>query len=188
MLFWKVKSENLTVASLRYRCLLPVKYLASLGYQSIIYSNKDDIKFHLTPEAIIFVKSFSNHDFKLAQKANDKNIPIILDICDNIFADGYAETSKTKPAANFKRMVQIASGIITTGVSLKAIIEDQLTPSIPIHIIPDANETLTDFDAYPQLLERNQSQKQKLSRLQNIIGLLKHPKQIKSYFQSISVN
>ena len=181
MLFWKVKSENLTVASLRYRCLLPVKYLASQGYQSIIYSNKDEIQFYLTPTAIIFVKSFSNHDFKLAQKAKDKNIPIILDLCDNIFADGYAETSKNKPADNFIRMVQIASVIITTGVSLKSIIEDQLTLSVPIHIIPDANETIVDFNSYSQLLEWNQSLKQKLSRIQNIIGLIKYPKQIKSY-------
>ena len=182
MLFWKVKSENLTVASLRYRCLLPVKYLASQRYQSIIYSNKDEVKFHLTPKAIIFVKSFSNHDYKLAQHAKEQNIPIILDLCDNIFADGYAETSKTKPADNFRRMVQIASMIITTGISLKSIIEDQLTLSIPIYIIPDANETIADFNAYPQLLERNQNLKQKLSRIQNIIGLVKHPKQIKSYF------
>ena len=188
MLFWKVKSENLTVASLRYRCLLPVKYLALQRYQSIIYSNKDEIKFHLKPKIIIFVKSFSNHDYQLAQQAKAKKIPIILDLCDNIFADGYAETSKTKPADNFRRMVQIASMIITTGVSLKSIIEDQLTLSIPVHIIPDANETITDFESYPQLLERNQSLKQKLSRIQNIIELIKHPKKIKSYldkFRSI---
>ena len=188
MIIWKVKSENLNVASFRYRCLIPVKYLDQKGYDCLIYSNQDKIKFDLKPEAIIFIKSFTKHDVRLAQMARQKEIPVILDICDNIFVEGYGLYSKSKPAEGFKEMVKIASAIVTTGTSLKSYIENYIDSSLPVFIVPDASETLVEFESYNNLLKANQKLKYKISQLQKIITLVKEPKSVifalKSYCQS----
>lgn len=180
MIIWKIKSENLNVASLRYRCLIPVKYLEGKGYNSLIYANQDKIKFYWKPEAIIFVKSFSKHDVKLAQLAKQKNIPIILDICDNIFVEGYGVNSKSKPAEGFQEMVKIASAIVTTGTSLKSYIESNIDSSVPIFIIPDASETIADFEDYDNLLNANQQLKDRVSQLEKVIRLFKEPQSVLS--------
>jgi hypothetical protein len=184
MLIWKVKSENVNVASLRYRSLIPVKYLNARGYDSLIYSNQDEIKFSLKPEAIVFVKSFAKHDLKLAQKARQKGIPIILDICDNIFVEGYAAHSKSNPADIFKEMAKIASAIVTTGIPLKSFIESCIDSPIPIFIIPDASETLLEFKDYGSLLKENQKFKNRVSQLEKLIILLTEPKSVVFYLKS----
>ena len=184
MIIWKIKSENLNVASLRYRCLIPVKYLDPKGYNSVIYSNQDQIKFYWKPEAIIFVKSFSKHDVRLAKIAKQKNIPIILDICDNIFVEGYAAHSKSKPAEGFQEMVKIASVIVTTGSSLKSYIESNIDSSIPIFIIPDANETIVEFESYGNLFKSNHKIKKRMSQLEKIITLFKEPRAVISFLKN----
>ncbi|PSB04124.1 glycosyltransferase [Merismopedia glauca] len=155
MLIWKSQSDNIRVASNRYRCLFPVKYLKKIGYRSLIYSGKDRIHFYLKPDAIIFVKSFTPHDLNLAQTASQLGIPIILDICDNILADDYGFQSTIKPQEFFIEMSQLASVIVTTGEALKIAIENKLNISTPILIIPDGNETILDFDEYNLMIKAN---------------------------------
>lgn len=184
MLIWKVQSENLNIASLRYRCLIPVKYLKDKKYKSLIVSNEDKIDFYLKIEAIIFIKSFTKQDLKLAQIARQKNIPIILDICDNIFAEGYAAHSKSNPANFFKEMAKIADAIVTTGTALKSCIKSCIDSSIPIFIVPDASETIVEFQSYDNLLVENQKFKNRVLQQAKIIILLRKPKAAISYLKS----
>lgn len=169
LIYWKVKSENLDVASLRYRCLLPLRYLNLQGHLSLIYSHKDEIKFHVKPGALIFVKSFTNHDLDLAKKASQEGIPIILDVCDNILVEEYSIASNYSRRENFKKMAQLASVIVTTSTALKSFLVRELSTSIPIQIVPDANETIEEFKNYRPILQNNQELKTTVSRLEKVI-------------------
>lgn len=161
MLIWKTQTLNVNVASLRYRCLLPLKYLtqplAQQGIEQTIVGSADPVP--LTPEttAIIFVKSFRDHDLETCEQAHHLGTPIILDLCDNIFIADYAADSQYVPAKNFRQMAQYAIAIVTTGEALKAQIEtalakpfpERIAPlniTTPIIVIPDASETLADIE------------------------------------------
>ena len=168
-IFWKVKSENLDVASFRYRCLLPLRHLGLQGHLSLIYSNKDDIKFYVKPQVLIFMKSFTDHDLDIAKKARKEGVPIVLDICDNIFVEGYGTATNYSPRENFKKMAKLASAIVTTGKELKGFLKKELPASMPIEIIPDANETIEEFQKYRSILQKNQDLKETVSRIEKIV-------------------
>lgn len=150
MLVWKTQTLNINVASLRYRCLLPLRYLASHGIESEMYGGMDSVK--LTPQtrAIIFVKSFHHVDVKTCDRAHQQGIPIILDLCDNIFIDGYGADSDHIPAQNFQLMAQKAAAIVTTGAAMKAEVEALLskhpvTKQPVVVTIPDGSESIDDI-------------------------------------------
>jgi hypothetical protein len=145
MLIWKASSLNINLASLRYRCLIPLHYLELYGYQSCIYSDCKQIKLKDNKsDILIFVKSFKCEDLELAKKAHELGLPVILDICDNIFIEKYTTRMDNIPSENFKEMSKVASAIVTTGIVLENVIRAEIGESIPIFIIPDGNETLED--------------------------------------------
>ncbi len=155
MLIWKTQTLNANVASLRYRCLLPLKYLANQGMAQTIYGGADLVELTRQAEAIIFVKSFRDKDVATCEQAAELGVPIILDLCDNIFIEDYAADSSYVPADNFRLMARRASAIVATGEALKAEIEralaapfsGQIAPlNIPIVVIPDGCETQLDLD------------------------------------------
>jgi glycosyltransferase involved in cell wall biosynthesis len=152
MLVWKTQTLNVTVASLRYRCLLPLRYLAQQDVSSIICPGAERIKITRQTQAIIFVKSFRAEDVEACEQAYQLGVPIILDLCDNIFIDEYAADSDYVPAANFRLMAQRACAIVTTGSAMKAEVEKALAPlglsdlSRRVVVIPDGNESLADIE------------------------------------------
>ncbi len=148
MLIWKTNSFDIKIASVRYRCLLPSRYLESHGYKSCFYAGKNQINVDglSQSDVLIFVKSFTPYDLFLSKKAKEAGIPIILDVCDNIFIDEYISKCKFKPSDIFKEMSEAASAIVTTGSALKNIIEREINSSVPVFIIPDAHETVEDVN------------------------------------------
>ena len=156
MLVWKTQTLNVNVASLRYRCLLPLRYLDKIGISSVICSGADPIKINADTQAAIFVKSFRKEDVTACEQAYQLGVPVILDICDNIFIEEYALGSDYVPAHNFLLMAQMATAIVTTGTAMKAAVEKVLidaaensisppSSSPSIVVIPDGSESLSDI-------------------------------------------
>ena len=154
-LVWKIQTLNINVASLRYRCLFPLRYLAQRGIASKIYGGMDTVKLTPQTKALIFVKSFHHVDVQTCDRAYAQGIPIILDLCDNIFIEGYGADSDHIPAQNFQIMAQQATAIVTTGAAMKAEV-DHLLSSQPMQqpnaqqpivvIIPDGSESVEDIE------------------------------------------
>lgn len=162
MLIWKTQTLNVNTASLRYRCVLPLRYLNRVGVTQRIYGGTDRVPLTAKTQAIVFVKSFRDEDVILCERAVQMGVPVILDLCDNIFIKEYAAGNNTYvPAKNFLKMAQRATAIVTTGEALQAEIKEALTePSewqsaplhkVPLFIIPDGSETLGDIDYAFQL-------------------------------------
>ena len=146
MLIWKTQTLDANLASLRYRCLLPFKYLARKGISQHIYGGTDPVKLTANTDAIVFVKSFRDEDVETCDRAAQLGVPIILDLCDNIFIPDYAADSRYVPADNFRQMAQKASAIVATGTTLKAAIETAIAPlNTPVVVIPDGCETQADL-------------------------------------------
>ena len=140
---WKLASLSPYVASVRYRAMLPILHLEERGIAAKIFSipisrNIDDL------DCLIIVKSFTPDDFFLACEANRRGIPVILDLCDNIFIDGYGKKSGVRsstPALHFAQIVRFASAVVVTTNPLADIVRSRVGEQCEVVVIPDGIET-----------------------------------------------
>ncbi len=134
---WKVSTQNLNVASVRYRALLPALALKKQRIKSRF--------FHKNPErnlrgldALVLVKSTHFKDYVFAQQAAMHGIPIILDLCDHIFVPGYTNNTLTPPGTIFASLASLAQAIVVTTEPLAAQVKAHLgNHRPPVYIIPD---------------------------------------------------
>jgi len=148
MIGWKVSSLTIDVASIRYRALLPSILLNDIHHRSHVFSDPKAIPFD-TLDVLIFVKCLTTENITLAQEAFEKGITIILDLCDNVFLDGYVSSTlpeDEKPRAVFKKMASYASAIVTPSAELAEVIKKNIESSASIHVIPDGIETETSLN------------------------------------------
>jgi hypothetical protein len=137
---WKTSTFNSELASLRYRAIFPLLALEKLGIKSEIYS-KSTPPFLADLDVLVIVKSFQLDDYWLAQEAKYRNIPIVFDLCDNIFIGKYGANSDVSPNDIFLLIASLASAITVTTEPLANVVRENVGGSIPIHIIPDGIES-----------------------------------------------
>lgn len=160
-IIWKTLEATPLIASFRHRCALPAFFLQKLGWQSIILQNGDQINKFNDIAVLIFVKTFSQQDLKLARKASLHNIPIIIDICDNIFIDNYPGTF----AKYFDEIAKISDFIVTTGDELQNLVSQRNLKKEKILIIPDQAEDIDVLESMITYLEGLRSKKFELQSL-----------------------
>jgi hypothetical protein len=141
---WKLLSANIGVASVRYRALLPALVLEGGVCKSFIFT-KPSFSNLTGLDSLVFVKSFKPEDYLLALEAYRQRIPVVLDICDNIFIEGYGkkypEMESRSPAPVFLQMSEIASAIVTSTEPLASVIRQHVPARCPVFVIPDGIET-----------------------------------------------
>lgn len=148
---WKVSTLNPALASLRYRALFPILALKRFGVKKRIIGRP-----HRTClsglDALVIVKSFTVEDYCLAQEAARRNIPIIFDLCDNVFIDQYRGKKHTSPADIFLLIASLASAVVVTTEPLAETVRRKIGSRIPVYIVPDGIETQTLLKAAKRCL------------------------------------
>ena len=187
MLVWKLQTLDVNIASVRYRCLFPLHHLSALGIQSAIYSDTEFIEFTAETQAVVFVKSFRAEDVATCQRAHQQGIPIVLDVCDNIFIEEYAIGKQFTPANNFYQMARQATAVITPTAALKAVVEEALSQHslvrMPLVVsIPDGSESLADIQRAFDLTRKQRWQRWFNQRLKasTIKQVQRRAKQVKA--------
>lgn len=148
---WKVSQLTSSVASIRYRALLPMLALESDEvcnrlFSSGLESNLDGL------DALVIVKSFTPDDLFLAQQAVGKGIRVVFDLCDNIFIDTYGRRGgSVSPVQIFDAIAAQADAVVVTTEPLAAIVR-QRTPRVQVTVIPDGIETLELLKSMGRLL------------------------------------
>lgn len=136
---WKVSTLNLALASFRYRAMLPMLALEHVGIKSKII-----LRSHRTClaglDALVFVKSLTLEDYWLAQEAARLQIPVIFDLCDNIFIDTYPSNKSSSPADIFLLIANIANAVVVTTEPLATVVREKIGERIPVYVIPDGIE------------------------------------------------
>jgi hypothetical protein len=137
---WKVSQVSTRIASVRYRGLFPLLALGASGVKSTLFddsraSNLDGL------DILVLVKPMTAGDLALAQEASSRGIPIIVDLCDNIFVDTYVGKASVIPAQTFVSIANLASIIVVTTASLAAVVKQNVTGLHEILVIPDGLET-----------------------------------------------
>lgn len=140
---WKVASLSFSVASVRYRAMLPLLALEQKGYKCRIFSDADSGQL-AELDLLVFVKSFTADDFSLAQLASARGLPVLLDLCDNIFISSYGSSAlapTTTPAQMFLAMARLASGVVVSTEPLAQVVRSRVNSAMPVYVIPDGLET-----------------------------------------------
>jgi glycosyltransferase involved in cell wall biosynthesis len=141
VLAWKVNIYDPELASVRYRCLYPGYALRQLGWQSFVLERDETISDFSTIAALIVVKAFENRDRDLVKQASGCGVPVVFDLCDNIFVKEYGGDRHGLIEANFREMARHANVIITPTEPLGRTIRTELGDGPPVVVIPDTVET-----------------------------------------------
>lgn len=156
---WKVSTLNAAMASVRYRALLPQIALEHVGIHGKVFSTASPACLN-NIDLLVIVKSFTLEDYCLAQNAVEKCIPVILDLCDNIFVEAYNSKEKIAPADFFLLIADMASAIVVTTDPLASNVSKVVGARCPIFVVPDglvSPELLAAVKRrlfWPRLLER----------------------------------
>lgn len=143
-IIWVIRRKSLSIASVRYRTILPALGIESSNFRNIfVYKNYPRIKKSTT--AVIFCKTFTPENIKFAKEAHSKGVKVFIELCDNIFLSHYTkESSALDPQEGFFEMLPYTSAIIVTANELKNTITANLPTQykdLPFFISPDGIET-----------------------------------------------
>lgn len=139
---WKVASLSFSMASVRYRAMLPLLALEQRGFKCRVFSAASSEQLDGL-DLLVIAKGFSADDFALAQQAVARGVPVILDLCDNIFVSSYGTllSSKTSPALMFIAISRLAKCVIVTTEPLAQVLRSRLGSYVPVYVIPDGLES-----------------------------------------------
>lgn len=136
---WKTSSLNSAIASLRYRALFPLLALEDLGFKNKICTRVTR-SFLVDLDVLVIVKSFTLDDYWLAQEASRLGVPVVFDLCDNIFIEEYGRGQYRSPADIFLLISSVASAITVTTQPLADVVKAKVGDTVPVYIIPDGIE------------------------------------------------
>ncbi len=166
------------MASFRYRALWPSKAICEQGEKCLITNDPARVKFTKSVHGIIFTKSFNEQSIKIAWQAHKSEVPIILDLCDNIFVPDYLNSHKgLMMVMCFKTMAQMAKAIIVPTQSLKAVVEKELDhQGPPVHVVVDCVESKEDVQRVINVLDKADASNQNIKLATSLMAARKPSK------------
>jgi hypothetical protein len=142
VILWKSSTVSPRRASFRYRVALPAIYLERLGVRSKFRSSTWFLRLRGI-QAVVISKTFETADIAIARMAQARRIPIVLDLCDNIFAEPYPVRARIV----FEQIARLASLVVTTTPALARVVANQTECPSGMVSIPDPVENLKDTRA-----------------------------------------
>jgi glycosyltransferase involved in cell wall biosynthesis len=137
---WKVASLSPGMASVRYRALLPALALQDAGVKCVVFRTGLEVNLEGL-DVLVIVKSFAAEDIILAQRAAERGIRVLFDLCDNIFIESYKSTKGAPtPVEVFCAIAAHVDCVVTTTEPLAGYVRSA-TPGVEVRVIPDGIET-----------------------------------------------
>jgi hypothetical protein len=151
---WRVRHDDVDVASVRYRCTTPAGHLRGLGFESrLSWPGVDPLR-EPRPDAVVFVKAFGEEELAIAERAPAAGVRVLLDVCDNLFAPDYPAAASGQDVRTFRAMAGVADSVTTTGPALAEVLRREVGELVPVHEIPDPVETRGDLRFAQRLVWR----------------------------------
>lgn len=119
LLGWKPKALDPNVASVRYRCLLPVQELQAREFPVTLYQESDRDRY----AGVIFSKLYDADHQALARHLKARRATIILDLCDNHFYNPYDLPVYRRARTDLLRMLELADVVVCSTPKLAEIVE-----------------------------------------------------------------
>lgn len=135
---FRVARRDTRLASVRYRALLPACALEDGSYRTSVCSS--DVPSEVHPRVAIAVKPLQAAEATWVSSMRARGVPTVVDICDNIFVDGYGGAS-SGIADSFRST--IGNGLVTVPTeALKLVLQEntEIAPGM-VKVIPDIVES-----------------------------------------------
>lgn len=143
----RLAQRRTDLASVRYRGLLPACALQDLGW-GIEFSSPEDAGVP-TADLAIAVKPLLQSESDWAQRARHSGMPLVMDLCDNIFVEGYGAQNGLI-AERFRKTVPGAIVTVPTEAMRQVVIRNTSVDGARVLLVPDIVET-------PSLLRRQRA-------------------------------
>jgi hypothetical protein len=108
MLAWKAKSSDPNVASVRYRCLIPLEALKARGFPVSLFEAGQADRY----EGVIFSKSYGAADQELARRLKARGARVALDLCDNHFYNPHGLPAYQQAGKDLLAMISLADLVV----------------------------------------------------------------------------
>ncbi|WP_439670936.1 hypothetical protein AEMCBJ_15080 [Cupriavidus necator] len=172
---WKVTTLSNHVASIRYRALFPLLALRGCDVDSRVFaaSTSDQLD---GLDLLVIVKAFSVRDVALAHAAVGKGIPVIFDLCDNVFVDSYNRNGSLSPAPILRSIAGLLSAVVVTTQPLADAVRAHLDTSAQVFVVPDGIEQpalIADAAAEMEEAKRHQRAQPLYKRIRHSPAVLK---------------
>ncbi len=133
---WIAESIDLDVASFRYRCLLPAWGLAERGHENGLFCKS--VPHPEDYDVLIIVKNASSSALEAARRFHASGKPVFVDLCDNIFVQGYlSRINPSLSADTLSSLGHFVSGAVTSTLPLARLLRNRMPHLAPISVIPD---------------------------------------------------
>ncbi|WP_341909258.1 hypothetical protein [Polaromonas sp. YR568] len=122
--------------------------------------NLDDL------DVLVIVKGLAVQDFELAQRAARRRVPLVLDLCDNIFASGYGQSTAALaplPGDVFAAIAQSACAVVVSTAPLAELVRQHVANPPSVLVIPDGIEDEQQRSGVAVRLAEAQRQQHRLS-------------------------
>jgi len=136
MIGWKPQFNDPMVASVRYRCLNPLRELERRKFPVELFKPQNIDQY----TAVIFSKAYDEVSYAFAAELKARGKTIIFDICDNHFYNPYNLPKFQIVRNRLLRMLSITDLVVTSTCALAEVISNETKLSSPPVVISDAVE------------------------------------------------
>ena len=143
-----VADRSLRLASVRYRALLPAVALADARVPVRCATAREPLP--EGPAVVHSIKPLSRRDAEWTERAGDAGLPLVVDLCDNVFVDGYGGAGQ-EYGDRFAALARRAAAISVPTQALAArVVAHCAIDAERVQVVPDVAET-------PALLARERA-------------------------------
>ncbi|MEM7327818.1 MAG: glycosyltransferase [Pseudomonadota bacterium] len=135
---WLPKSTDTAIASVRFRCLTPLKTLQDADYPVEIYDATRDSEYSV----LVISKRYDEQALKLAKHFRSQNKAVILDLSDNHFYNPKQLPAYVKVAEDLQAMLRHVDLVTVCSAYLGHIVRQNTRDDFPIAVVEDAVEDL----------------------------------------------
>lgn len=175
-----VNSVDPNIASFRYRSVWLSQALCERGERCLITDAPEAVDFGLSTKGITFTKTFTQRTLSIAQQAATNGVPVVLDICDNIFVPDYLGGSKGLDLVkHFAAMAELASAITVPTEALKSTVHARLpAANAAVLTVVDPVESQDDVRHLTKVLGGNTDQGARFELAPNLVAVRRGRPQI----------
>ena len=135
------------IASVRYRAVYPALGLLDLGHESLFFREAAALRARLASlDALVIVKRLDMEALQIALDADDRGVPIFVDLCDDVLMHGYRARRVSLHRMVFAALAEVADGLVAPTAPLLARLARHPGVAMPAVVIPDAMETPTLYE------------------------------------------
>lgn len=134
---WRPKSADARVASVRIRCLNPVRELRRRGYPVELFDERRAERYSV----VIYSKLYDESIQAEARRLRAGGTKIVLDLCDNHFYNPRGLELLRTAATQLRGMLALADAAVASTEAMAEVIRCEGRADLPVTVIGDAVET-----------------------------------------------